>query len=141
MLFKEEIDKFIMSSDKKNLDEIEVTSRLLNLIFDMPLDHQLKLLKSLDKTGVKGSRQNTRANLKNPWIVQVDANEDKKANIDYINDISRCGMFIKTSNSFFVGQNITIKFQTPTSKKIFQIIGEIVRLQDNGIGIKFKRQI
>ncbi len=130
-----------MSSENKNLDEIEVTSRLLNIIFDMPMNQQLKLLKSLDKKGVKGSRQHARAKLKNPWVVQVDPNENKKDNIDYINDISRCGMFIKTSTSFFVGQDITIKFQTPSSKKLFQIIGKIVRLQDNGIGVKFKRQI
>ncbi len=141
MIFKEEIDKIIMSSENENLDEIEITSRLLNIIFDMPVDQQLKLLKSLDKTAFKGSRQHARSNLKNPWIIQVDPNENKKANIDYINDISRCGMFIKTSSSFFVGQNITIKFQTPISKKLFQIIGKIVRLQDNGIGVKFKRQL
>ncbi len=130
-----------MNSKNKNIDKIEVTSRLLNIIFDMPIDQQLKLLKSLDKTGVQGSRQHARATLKNPWIVQVNPNEDKKSDIDYIDDISRCGMFIKTSSSFFVGQNISIKFQTPTSKKLFQIMGKIVRLQNNGIGVKFKRQI
>ena len=116
-------------------------ARLLNIIFDMPLDQQLKLLKSLDKTGSKGSRQHARFDLKNPWIVQVDPKEDQKANIDYINDISRCGMFIKTGSSFFVGQNIIIKFQIPTSKNLFQIIGKIVRLQNNGIGVKFKPQL
>ncbi len=130
-----------MSPENKNIDEIEVTSRLLNIIFDMPVDQQLKLLKTLDKTRVKGSRQHARVDLKNPWIVLIDPKEDNKADIDYINDISRCGMFIKTRSSFFVGQNITIKFQNPTSKNVFQIIGEIVRLEDNGIGVKLKRQL
>ncbi len=50
-------------------------------------------------------------------------------------------MFIETSQTFSVGQKITIKFQVPTSKKVFQIIGEIVRYQKNGIGIKFKRRL
>jgi hypothetical protein len=130
-----------MSYAHKYFDEVEVTSRLLNIILDMPVDQQLKLLYSLDKSGCKGSRRHTRANLKKPWIVQVDPEKEKQSGNFFINDISRCGMFIETSSSFFVGQNIAVKFQMPVSKKIFQMIGEIVRLQDNGIGIKFKRQL
>ena len=132
-----------MSLGNESTDEVEVTSRLLNIIFDMSVDQQLKLLNSLDTTGFKGSRQHARINSKKPWVVQVDPAKGKgnKADNDFISDISRGGMFIKTSSSFSVGKNVTIKFQMPASKKIFQLIGEIVRLQDNGIGIKFKRQL
>ncbi len=130
-----------MSPENKYFDEVEVTSRLLNIILDMPVDQQIKILNSLDKSGCQGSRQHGRINVKNPWIIQVDTEQGTKFDGYFINDISRGGMFIETSSSFFVGQNIAVKFQMPVSKKIFQMIVEIVRLQDNGIGIKFKRQL
>ena len=133
-----------MSPENKYFDEVAITSRLLNIILDMPIDQQCKLLYSLDKSGCKGSRRHTRINLKKPWVVQVDPEKKKQSGDFFINDISRCGMFVEpveTSKSFFVGQNITMKFQIPASKKIFKIVGEIVRLHDNGMGVKFKRQL
>jgi len=61
---------------------------------------------------------------------------------DYlIKDISRCGMFIETNQAFLVGEKITMKFQMPASQKLYKIMGEIVRFQKTGIGIKFKRQL
>jgi hypothetical protein len=130
-----------MSYAHKYFDEVEVTSRLLNIILDMSATQQFKILNSLDKSGCQGSRQHARMNAKNPWIIQVDTVQGVKSDEYVINDISRSGMFIESSSSFFVGQNIAVKFQIPVSKKIFQMIVEIVRLQDNGIGVKFKRQL
>ncbi|MCD4674419.1 MAG: PilZ domain-containing protein [Desulfobacula sp.] len=130
-----------MKNKNKKVDEIEVTSRLLNIILDMPLKQQLDLLNTLDTSGNEGSRRHTRTHLKTPWVVLVDP-EKEKVSCDYcIKDISRCGMFIETSRSFSVGQKITMKFQIPSSKSIFKIMGEIVRFQRNGIGVKFKRQL
>ena len=136
-----------MNPVNKCFDEIEVTSRLLNIIFDMSLGEQLKLLDSLDTSSFRGARKHVRTSLKNHWIVQINPENETKSGNSFINDISRCGVFIEfigqdeISRGFFAGQKITMKFQIPTSKKIFQIIGKIVRLQDNGIGVKFKRQL
>jgi len=136
-----------MSSKNRYYDEIEVTSRLLNIILGMSAEQQLSLLDSLDKSGCEGSRRHARTNLKKQWVVQVEPEKGEKQGGAFINDISRCGVFIEfiesseIDHSFFVGQNVTMRFQIPASKKIFKIIGEIVRLQDNGIGVKFKRQL
>ena len=136
-----------MSSENRCYDEIEVTSRLLNIILEMSAEQQLSLLDSLDKSGCEGSRRDARRNLKKQWVVQVEPEKGEKQGGAFINDISRCGVFIEfiesseIDHSFFVGQNVTMRFQIPASKKIFKIIGEIVRLQDNGIGVKFKRQL
>jgi len=136
-----------MSYKNSCFDEIEVTSRLLNMILDMPAEQQLSFLDNLDKSGYKGSRQHARKNLKKKLTVQVKPGKGIKSNDSFINDISRCGGFIEfiqskeIDRSFFVGQNIKLKFQIPASKKTFKIIGEIVRLQESGIGVKFKRQL
>jgi len=123
----------------KNFDEIEITSRLLNIILEMPVEQQLDLLDRLDISGYEGARRYARTYLKNPWIVLIDPEKEKMPYDYFIKDISRCGMFIETSQSFSVSQKITIQFQVPASKKVFKIMGEIVRRQKNGIGIKFNR--
>lgn len=125
--------------NKKPLDEIEVTSRLLNIIFDMPVIQQLELLKLLDSNGYSGARKHERTNLKNPWVVMIDP--EKEPHASYIKDISRCGMFIETMTPFSVSEKITMKFQVPASQKMFKIVGEVVRCQKEGIGVRFKRQM
>jgi len=131
----------LMNLKKKNFDEIEVTSRLVNIILDMPVEQKLDLLDTLDTSGYIGSRKHARTLLKNPWVVLIDP-EKEKAHCDYlIKDISRCGMFIETNQAFLVSEKITMKFQMPASQKLYKIMGEIVRFQKTGIGIKFKRQL
>ncbi|MCP3873205.1 MAG: PilZ domain-containing protein [Desulfobacteraceae bacterium] len=131
----------IINSEKKNIDEVEVTSRLLNIIFDMPVEQQLKLLNKLDTTGYNGSRRQHRKQLKNPWIVLIDPKKERNSHEHFITNISRCGMFIETNRAFLDGEKITMRFQVPSSQKIYKIVGEIVRSQENGIGVKFKRQL
>lgn len=125
--------------ENKSLDEIEVTSRLLNIIFDMPVDQQLDLLKLLDANGYRGARKHERTDLKNPWIVMIDP--EKEPNASFIKDISRCGMFIETRSPFVISELITMRFQVPASLKIFKIVGEVVRRQKDGVGVRFKRQL
>ncbi len=128
----------VKKKSKKNLDEIEVTSRLLNLIFDMPVAQQLDLLKLLDSNGYKGARKQERTDLKNPWVVVIDPKKDLQTS--FIRDISRCGMFIETTASFSIDEKITMNFQVPASRKIFKIVGDVVRCQKDGVGVRFERQ-
>ncbi len=123
------------------IDEIEVTSRLINLVLDMPIDEQLNLLNLLDSTGYKGARKQPRTLLKTPWVVMIDPEKKNNLNEHRIKDISRCGMLIETECTFGVGEKILLTFQIPVSKKLFKIVGEVVRFQKNGIGVKFKRQL
>lgn len=125
-------------ADKVDHDGIEITSRLMNIILEMTLDQQLKLLDSLDAQGYENSRQFTRTYLKKPWIVIV--NDNTKENT-HIRDICRNGMFIETEQSFKVGEQIKLNFKMPASKKILKITGKIVRSQGNGIAVKFLSQL
>lgn len=125
---------------KENHDQIEVTSRLLNIIFDLPIDQQLELLQRLDTMGYKGVRKHERTLLKKPWAVYIEPAKESRCDSS-IRDISRCGMFIQTRRIFEVGEKIVMKFQIPSTRRIFRIIGEIVRNQKDGVGVKFKRQL
>ncbi len=131
-------------------DSIDVTSRLMNIVLEMPLDQQLDLLESLDSNGYDGTRKHQRTYLKNPWVVEVDHEDQSLIDQCFIKDIGRCGMFIELnlpdqsdlSNRLFdVGEKITMRFKMPASQKMFKILGQIVRFQSNGIGVKFLRQL
>ncbi len=125
----------------REIDELAVTSRLLNMILEMSLEQQLDLLKQLDKALHGGSRRYVRTYLKKPWAVFFDPETGKRPYADFITDISRCGMFIETSRSFCVGEKITVKFEVPSSRKMYKILGKIVRFQEKGMGVKFIRRM
>lgn len=123
------------------IDEIEVTSRLINMILDMPLVQQIDLLNKLDAKGFAGTRNQPRTSIKHPWLVTVDPEKKNSVFSYYIQNISRCGMFIETQRRFEVGEKVMLTFQIPSSKKTYKVIGEVARSQRNGIGVKFKRQL
>lgn len=125
----------------KKIDGIEITSRLMNMILEMKPEEQMDLLKLLDEKGYGGSRRYVRHHLAKPWAVFFELGKDQTVHADFIQDISRCGMFIESSRSFNVGDKITVRFEVPTSRKIYKILGEIVRLQEKGMGVKFIQQM
>ncbi len=47
-------------------------------------------------------------------------------------------MFIETSESFSIGQEITMAFSFSNDHRPSKFTGEIVRIKPNGIGVKFK---
>jgi len=63
-------------------------------------------------------------------------------NIEYIQDISAWGVFIRTKNLVPVGEDITMTIPPQTgSDSSIKIIGEVVRKTAKGIGVKFKMGI
>jgi len=56
---------------------------------------------------------------------------------DFIQDLSASGVFIKGRHMFEPGQAILMTFMSPYFQKPFKISGEIVRILDTGIGVKF----
>lgn len=64
------------------------------------------------------------------------------SNIEYIQDISAWGVFIRTKEPVSVGEDITMTIPPQTgSNSSIKIIGEVVRTTPKGIGVKFKMGI
>lgn len=125
-----------MEFSDENLDEVNVSSRLINLIFDMPIAKKLKLLKLLDEWEHNGSRKHARK----PWVIPVNYAAEGQIFKDVTKNISSSGLFIQTKMPFMIGQKITMAFQLPKQRKHIKAVGEIVRTNAQGIGVKFKRQ-
>ncbi len=63
------------------------------------------------------------------------------SNIEYIQDISAWGVFIRTQKKIPVGEDITMTIPQPGSQTGLKIIGKVVRTSPKGIGVKFKMGI
>jgi hypothetical protein len=55
-----------------------------------------------------------------------------------VHNISSSGAFIKTSQSFFIGQEIAMKITFPATMETHLVTGEIARTTPLGAGVKFK---
>ena len=84
----------------------------------------------------KVERQNKRRNLTG----MVDYVVDGKNFRDFIGDLSEGGAFITTGQAFDMGKEITVILVLPTLERPLKINGEIVRISEEGIGVKFKKQ-
>jgi len=55
-----------------------------------------------------------------------------------VSDISSSGAFIKTSQRFFIGEEIAMKITFPATMETHLVTGEIARTTPLGAGVKFK---
>ncbi len=84
----------------------------------------------------KVERQHKRRNLAG----LVDYVVDGKNFRDFIGDVGEGGAFITTGQAFNMGKEITVILVLPTLERPLKINGEIVRIAEEGIGVKFKKQ-
>ncbi|MEA1878411.1 MAG: PilZ domain-containing protein [Bacteroidota bacterium] len=118
----------------KPLQKPNLTSRLVELITDMPEDKQQALVKDLEKETSRSARKHHRK----PFIMVVDYMMQDRMYKDFIQDISAGGLFIETNKPFPIGQNVILTFPLPDYQEHIKITGEVVRSTPQGIGVKFK---
>lgn len=63
------------------------------------------------------------------------------SSIEYIQDISAWGVFIRTSKTVPIGEDIAMTIPKPGGEESIKIIGQVVRSSPEGIGVKFKMGI
>lgn len=115
------------------LDGNEVRTLLFEIINRMSDEEMGKLLKELEDRQNKEQREYSRKD----FLTIIDYTVEGRHYRDFIQDISESGVFIKTSETFSVGQPILMTFMSPDNQKPFRINGEIKHIQENGIGVKF----
>ena len=110
-----------------------VTDRLIYLILEMPEEQQEALLAELESKLSKERRQHIRKS----FVTVVDFASEDRAYREFIQDISEGGVFIQSSGSFSVGQEVLLTFPFPELHKFIKIAGRIVRATEEGIGVQF----
>ena len=120
--------------ENNELSRDEVRAYLFRLLNDMSDEELRQLLKELEERQNKKQRKYFRKG----FLTAIDYNVGDRYYRDFIKDLSGSGLFIKTSQTFSVGQTILMTFMYPDNQKPFRINGEIIRIHEDGIGVKFK---
>ena len=123
-----------MTAFGKQSKESSATARLFELIENMSEDEQLILLKELKQRTFKERRKHERK----PFFIVVDYSAEERVYKDWIKNISAGGVFIETHMPFSVGQEVSLTFPLPNYQKYIKIIGKVVRIDLQGIGVRFK---
>ncbi|MBN1834055.1 MAG: PilZ domain-containing protein, partial [Deltaproteobacteria bacterium] len=74
-----------------------------------------------------------------PYFSVVDYNAQEYTFADFIENIAAEGIFISTSKPFSYGKEVSLSFPLPVSQEHITVAGEVVRIEEEGIGVKFKR--
>jgi Tfp pilus assembly protein PilZ len=120
--------------DLDKISEISsVTDRLISLVLELPEEQQEALLAELELKLSKERRRHARKS----FVTVVDFASQGRAYREFVNDISESGVYIQTSGSFSVEQDVTMTFSFPGYQKHVKISGRIARVEETGIGVEF----
>ncbi|MBW1802777.1 MAG: PilZ domain-containing protein [Deltaproteobacteria bacterium] len=123
-----------MADIENKADESSVVARLHELIKKLSKEEQQALLGELEERLFKKTRKHERK----PFFTTLDYSTESGSYRDFIKDISMEGVFIETRIPFSVGEVLSMTFLLPEHEKKVKIHGEIVRIDEQGIGVKFK---
>jgi len=124
-----------MAETKKQRGQTDVAFRLFELITDMPFEEQMAMLEELEKKQTRRTRRHKR---RDTSLTVYYATHDR-AYRDIIQNISPTGVFIETREPFDVGQEILLNFTPARNADPIKVRGKVVRITDEGIGVKFVR--
>jgi hypothetical protein len=111
----------------------DITENLIKIIKKMPKKDRYKLYQVLEKRYPLEKRKNNRVKL------NTDAGYTSLECFgkDTIQDISVGGVFLKTMAFLAVGRPITVTIPSSDGSHTIKVHGEVVRVTDEGVGIKF----
>jgi Tfp pilus assembly protein PilZ len=79
-----------------------------------------------------------RLHQRKPYFSFVDYSAQEYPFAGFIQNIAAEGIFISTSTPFSSGQEVSLAFPLPVSQEHITVSGEVVRIEEEGIGVKFK---
>ena len=124
-----------MSSSSKGMQKYNlIISKLIEIMFQLGRDKQLKLLQYAEQLLIEDQRTSIRKTCHIP--VNYAAND--RIYSSHINDISASGLYITTQKPLLVGDEIYVSFSMDGYDRPFKIKGEIVRTDQRGVGIEYK---
>ena len=123
---------------KKETDgDVVLNDRIFNLISNLSDEKKQILIELLVEWQQKEQRNDPRI----PCLIAVDYATQKRAYRDFMQDLSKGGVFIETREPGNIGESISLTFSLPNSQSHFKMTGKIIRSDNNGIGIQFDTKL
>lgn len=128
-----------MINSEKELERYRILGQITELVQQLPEDRLKNMLNRLESElreidSAEGERKNVRVDC----FVSVDYADSARIFKDYIEDISKSGVFIKTRESFSTGEEIVLSMSISREGSAFKIPATVVRVAPDGIGVRFK---
>ena len=118
-------------------NELNLVDRIRSLVDNLSVEKQEQLLDLLIEWQQTEQRNDERI----PCLIAVSYANQKRVFHDFIQDLSKGGVFIETREPLTVGEKISMTFAMPASQRHFKVTGEIVRLAKDGVGIRFDKKL
>ena len=133
----------------KQLSWDELPKYIFKMILDMPDNRHLMMIDQLeamiagenlwDEGQINVLNIDSRRGPRKPCVILVDFSTDERSSQELMSDISISGAFIKTTQPLEIGQTIALSFSVPNFEKSFEMTGEVIRYNSEGIGVKFEK--
>jgi Tfp pilus assembly protein PilZ len=123
--------------EKSNAKGLDVNDRIRSLVENLPDEKKQVLVDLL----LEWQQKEQRADERIPCLIPVDYADQKRIYRDFIQDMSKGGVFIETREPFRIGGTISLTFTLPPSQSHFKIAGKIVRAENPGIAVQFETKL
>ena len=136
----------VMAKTEEQLKRNDVTVRLIEIILKMSEEDQRYMLNELEpahseKKDISENRKPTFEDMREyprkTSLIAVDCSTHNVCFTNFIHDISNGGVFIETNAPFYVGQKIAMNFTLPEIESPISVGGKVIRMNSEGIGVKF----
>ena len=143
-----EIIKYMSEAERKeflsaiisNLTEEESRRLLPILITNISEAKRWDLLEKLE-TFQKSKLAEMREYSRRPAFIPVECSSHEVCFTDFIQDISRGGVYIQTDGNFYVGQSITLTFSLHKDEDVMSVKGKVARIDPKGVGVNFEEAL
>jgi len=116
---------------------MDIGDRVKSLVDNLSEKRKRQLLDLLIEWQQKEQRDDERI----PCLIAVDYSDKKRVYHDFIQDLSKGGVFIETREPLTIGEQISMTFAMPNTQNHFKVSGKIVRLANDGVGIRFDNKL
>ena len=127
-----------MEKNDNELGRNEVRAFIFEIIDDMSDTEMLRLLKDLEKW--QKSKNEKRKHPRKSTLIDITYSSDQRRIFeDFVRNISAGGLFIETNLLSELGQKLTMTFSHPNSGDPIKVLGKVIRVDSEGIGVKFNK--
>jgi len=127
-----------MENNDNELGKNEVRAFIFEIIDDMSNTEMRQLLKDLEKW--RKSKNEKRKYSRRSTLINITYSSDQRRIFeDFVRNISAAGLFIETNLLSELGQKLTMTFSHPDSGDPIKVLGKVIRVDSEGIGVKFDK--
>ena len=135
------LKKPAMEMEKGEETISSVVSQLIKMVLAMPIDEQRHLLSDLKARKGESKRKNARKS----YFTSVQFTAGGLLYSGYITDIGTTGVFIEAPKTDLKrlshDEAVILIFQHPDTKANIKLTAKVVRIDENGIGVRFNQNL